>query len=242
MTAPCDYSVITLDEARRQHERFLGARARLLRAAQISRRQRCIELGAGWGFAAVELAERSGRRVTAVDRDASCVNYMRQRHADYVDAIQAEIGTSTLPAGAYDLVFAQFAFLWFAKLEVVIQQVRSLLAPGGVLVALEPDFGGMIHWPSDLDLQAIWSQGLQRAGAEPLIGRKLAVALSSIGFETRVLLNDRLEAYDHTLLETLLALPLDLDIRTRLQAWDAQPDEVPRLCHLPLFMIVADRR
>ncbi len=235
-----DYSVLTLDDARRQHEWLLGARARLLRVARVLRRQRCIELGAGWGFAAVELAERSGQRVTAIDRDESCVNYMQQQHAHCVHAIRAEVGKLPLPDGAFDLVFAQFAFLWFHDLALALDEVRRLLAAGGTLVAIEPDFGGMITWPDNVGLPEIWLRGLRAAGAEPLIGRKLAVALRMAGFETQIMLSDRLEPADAKVLDLLLDLPLDpvahAAVKSLRQDTETSAD---MLCHLPLFMIVA---
>lgn len=165
-----------------QSRRLAPLRERLLRRVSPGLRGATLDLACGFGSLAGELAARVRGPVIAADRhEASlrlCPEPARRVLAD----------ASALPfrPASFDLVVTQFAWLWFQEPAAAACEVRRVLAPGGVLVAVgEPDFGGAVEAPEDLALAPTWEAALRRAGADPRIGRALPGHLRRAGF-TRV--------------------------------------------------------
>ncbi len=80
---------------------------------------------------------------------------------------------------SYDLVFCHFYLLWVADPLQALRELRRVTRPGGSVIALaEPDYGGRIDFPPELEMLASWQQAsLRRQGANPLLGRRLGVAV-----------------------------------------------------------------
>jgi hypothetical protein len=108
------------------------------------------------------------------------------------------------------------------------------LAPGGALVALEPDYGGLIEHPPAAVTRELWLTALTRAGADPLIGRRLPDQLRALGLRVSVGLLDQLQPPAPERLAFLRDLPLSADERTKLE--QAAP---ATLAHLPVFIVFA---
>ena len=145
-------------------------------------------------------------------------------------------------SGIFDLVFCQFALLWFDNTEVAIQEIRRVLNPNGVLVALEPDYGGLIEFPDEIATAKLWQAGLRRAGAEPQLGRHLPGLLSENGFEVRVDLLDRLTPPSTLRFDLLRGLPLTESETKQLDKVIVADDEcrdAQRVVHLPIFLVTA---
>lgn len=218
------------------------ARARLLRRAAIARRQSVLDLGAGTGAVTPELVRRSGGRVVALDRD---VGALTAEPAAFAGAQRIVGDAAALPFadGAFDLVFCQCALLWM-PLAATLAEIHRVLQPEGVLIALEPDHGGLIEHPEAAATRALWLAALQRAGADPCVGRKLPEALGAAGFRVRVELLSELHPPSPTRFELLLSLPLTAAERARVaRLRDEQAgrfgDAV--LAHLPFFLVTATR-
>lgn len=214
------------------------ARSALLRRAGIARRQRVLDLGAGYGATTPELVRRSGGPVVALDRALAAL-----RGCD-ASAVRVAGDAARLPfrAGAFDLVFTQFTLLWTPPAPAVAEIAR-VLAPGGALVALEPDYGGLIEYPAEVVTREVWLAALARAGAEPLIGRKLPGLLSARGFAVHVSLLDTLFPAHPARLDFLRDLPLTPDEAARLARIPHAADapEWQQVAHLPLFLILATK-
>ncbi len=217
------------------------ARSALLRRATIAQRKRVLDLGAGYGAVTGELARRAGGSVVALDRAGDALRAC--------DASAARVGGdgARLPfqSDAFDLVFTQFGLLWMTPLAVVVAEVARVLTPGGVLVALEPDYGGLIESPPEVVTREVWLAALARAGADPLVGRKLPGLLSAQGLDVRVSLLDTLTPASPARLDFLRDLPLTPDESAKLErashtAKTAQGWQ--HVAHLPLFLILATKK
>jgi len=219
------------------------ARSQLLRRVMIARRRRVLDLGAGYGAVTGDLVRRAGGPVVALDRavGALCVETDSFRGAYRVGGDAA-----CLPFrdNAFDLFFSQITLLWMPALEAVLDEIERVLAPGGALVALEPDYGGMIEHPPELASRDVWLSALARAGADPFIGRKLPGLLSARGFDVRVSLFDTLYAPHPARFDFLRELPLtgpELarldDIERKAKHYYAAPWS--QMAHLPFFLITA---
>ena len=216
-----------------------GARSRLLRRADIAHRQTIVELGAGWGIVASELCQRTGRRVTAIDPRPRPSGV--ELHPD-VDWMVGRAEALPLPDASVDLLFAQFTFLWL-DLERAVQEVVRVLAPGGMLAVIEPDYGGMMEYPPETVTAPIWNAALKRAGADPCIGRKLPVVFAQAGLRTEIRLPDRYEHPPSSRLEFLAELNLEADEHQQIGRIRALLDSrsMQSVAHLPLWLVLAEK-
>ncbi len=214
------------------------ARARLLRRVAIAHRQRVLDLGAGPGAVTPELVRRSGGLVVALDVDLDAL----QTNGDWQEAVRVAANGRFLPFApqTFDLVFCQCVLMWIDGLATAVSQIRRVLTDDGVLVALEPDYGGMMEHPPALATQTLWLNALRRAGADPLVGRKLPGLLHAHGFDVRVSLFDTLTAPEDGRFALLRSLNLTPDEEAQLQAIEQQTAHATYpIAHLPFFLIEA---
>lgn len=237
-----DASLPSQDLLARQAEWLAPARSRVLRRVGIARRRRILDLACGFGAVTGELVRRSGGEVVAVDCRLAA---LAAGGTSLKGALRVAADAALLPLadGSFDLVWCQFAFLWLDA-PAAIAEVHRVLAPGGVLVALEPDFGGMIEHPPAIAARSLWLKALARAGADPLIGRRLPGLLAKAGFDVRVDLLDRHEPASPGRLDFLRELPLDARDQQailRIEAADRACSNQARVVHLPVFILTATK-
>ncbi|MBL8056630.1 MAG: methyltransferase domain-containing protein [Anaerolineales bacterium] len=218
------------------------ARARLLRQVGVARRQRVLDLGCGSGAVTPELVRRAGGGVIALDRAWQA---LAADPAPFAGASRLGADAARLPfsAASLDLILAQFALLWMPA-EAVLDEVRRVLTPGGALIALEPDYGGLIEAPAETALREIWLAALARAGAEPLIGRRLPGWLAARGFQVRVELLPELAPAEAARFDFLRDLPLTPAERAAVDTAAARDRGLAgwgRLAHLPVLLVTATR-
>jgi SAM-dependent methyltransferase len=218
------------------------ARSRLLRRVEIARRRRVLDLACGPGIVTEDLARRSGGKVLAVDCSRRALTERRDHFTDSAP-LQADAERLPLADGSIDLVFCQFALLWLDARKA-IREIRRVLTPGGALATIEPDYGGLIEHPPEIALRELWILALCRAGADPLVGRKLPSLFGEAGFQVQVELPDRLLPPSPVRFDLLGGLPLSGEERASLdrarqadEAWGS----LPRTAHLPLFFIAAEK-
>lgn len=164
--------------------------------------------------------------------------------AQFTDAAAVCGKAEQLPLadGQFDLVFCQFALLWL-DVPAAVREIRRVLAPGGVLVAIEPDYGGLVEHPPEIATRDLWLAALSRAGAQPCVGRKLPGILAAAGFDVHVDLLDRLLPPSALRFDLLGGLPLTDEEKARLrraERFDALLDDSSRVVHLPMFLIRAE--
>jgi len=217
-----------------------GARVRLLRQAAIARRSRILELGAGWGHAAGELHRRSGGEVTLVDCDPLTAAHESETRTSSVRRVLADAEQLPFEDGSFDLVFAQFCFLWIAHPERAAAETHRVLAPDGAIALIEPDFGGLMEYPAETELRPVWIDALHRAGAHPTIGRELPAMLTRAGFRAQVSFLDRLEPPDASRFDFLQGLPMTPGEQDRIVAARQAAGRHGSQCiaHLPCWLVL----
>ena len=171
------------DQSLQLAEWLAGPRGRHLRRAQIGRRRRVLEVGCGHGFVTEELVRRCPGQVVALDRDTRPA---AQRGISGACLVEAEATALPFADSSVDLAFFQNVLLWIGDPQAAIEEAARVLAPGGCLVAIEPDFGGMIEHPPEIALQDVWLRALRASGADPLIGRKLPGMCERAGLDVWV--------------------------------------------------------
>ncbi len=218
------------------------ARSWLLQRANIEQRRSLLDLGCGFGVVSQELARLSGGRVVALDHSLPALLKSQ-------DALQNAPPTCANAArlpfadASFDLVFCQLALLWM-PLEPTLAEVRRVMQPGGVLLAIEPDYGGMIEHPPELTTREMWMAGLARAGADPLVGRKLPGLLAGHGFDVRVELMNQLTPPAPQRFDLLRGLPLKRKERRQAKAIERSAKELgapwQQVAHLPFMLVTAE--
>ena len=87
------------------------------------------------------------------------------------------------PADSFDIVYCHFLLLWVAEPRRVLAEMVRVTRPGGAVLALaEPDYGGRLDHPEELEqLGALQADALEAQGANPELGRQLPALLRSVG-------------------------------------------------------------
>ncbi|MBN2360950.1 MAG: methyltransferase domain-containing protein [Deltaproteobacteria bacterium] len=226
------------DQLERQSERLAGMRSRLLRRLGIARCRRVLDLGSGPGIVTGELRRRAAGSVVALDRRRAPLALARP------PAVVGDALALPFAAGTFDLVFAQHLFMWLPDPERALAEVARILAPGGRLLAIEPDFGAAIEHPPDTAVAPIAIAALRRAGADPMAGRRLATALGTAGWQVEVDLLPQLGPVERDRGVLLQGLILDRDERARLRAAQRRSARLPAsaiVAHVPYFFMNAHR-
>ena len=227
--------------ARRQAKWLAPARQWLLQQADLAWRHSVLDLGCGFGSVTPELVAGADGPVVALDFNWAALHHDPTPFAEAVVTC-ANARRLPFPDGYFDLVFCQLALLWM-PLEATVSEIRRVLMPGGALVAIEPDYGGMIEYPPEIASQDLWIAALRQAGADPTVGRKLPGLLAKHGFTVKVELLNRLSPPAPERVDLLAGLPTnaagaqELDRIARRARTLTGPWE--QIVHLPFVFVTA---
>jgi len=150
-------------------------RQRLYQRTKVKAARRVLEVGCGPGVLTAELSHLARARIFGLDISQ---DFLKLAHS--LDSKTQYIGGdgTGLPfrPQAFDLTFCHFLLLWVKNPLEVLLEMRRVTRKGCPLVAMaEPDYGGRIDYPEELGgLGRLEIEGLQREGANPFLGRKLA--------------------------------------------------------------------
>ncbi len=106
---------------------------------------RCLDLGCGAMGILGPLSRRVGPRgqVVGVDRDplqlAAVRAYVQEEGLTNVEVLDADAYATGLPNQSFDLVHVRFVFAPVGRDDQLLQEMRRLARPGGVLAIQEPD-------------------------------------------------------------------------------------------------------
>jgi SAM-dependent methyltransferase len=237
-----DYDLPSAQLLQQQAQWMAPARARVFRRVGIARRRKVLDLACGFGAVTEELARRCGGQVVALDLRKKVLATDAESFAG-ADRICGDALRLPFADGVFDLVFCQFTFLWIDA-KAAIKEIRRVMQPQGALVAIEPDYGGMIEYPPEISTRELWIAALDRAGADPFIGRKLPGLLQCPGWSVEVNLLERLMPPSPGRFTLLRELPLTEEEKTaftKIESADAALSEATRVVHLPIFIITVEK-
>jgi SAM-dependent methyltransferase len=148
--------------------------------AQLSLRQRILDVGSGEGLVAAEMASRTGRKIWALD---------------LAPATPGPAGVWTLAGDAQDLPFQDetldavafaFVLLWVKDPARALSEAWRALRPGGaVLILAEPDLCSRTDEP-DTGLGRAIVRAVEWSGGHPDGGRRVAGWLRDAGFRAEI--------------------------------------------------------
>jgi len=167
-----------------QAEWTAAARKRLLETAPLNAGSAALEVGSGTGVISSSLSREYSIFMYGLDIDPAATR-LAVRLDPNSRYLVGDGYTLPFPGGSFDLVVCHFLLLWIKTPLDVLRDMLRVLRPNGCLMAFaEPDYGGRLDHPPELVHLGEWqTKALQRAGADPFIGRKLRALLAAAGAE-----------------------------------------------------------
>src|SRR5690242_18165399 len=154
-----------------------------------------LDLGAGPGYAAADLAEIVGPtgKVVAVERSTNFVSALRERSKTRgltnLQVHELDLMTDELPAGTYDFSWCRWVASFVSNPKLLIQKLSPVLKKGGI--ALFHEYSHYLSWrfiprlPNQerfaAEVQASW----EAAGGKADIAMDLPAYLIENGFVIR---------------------------------------------------------
>jgi arsenite methyltransferase len=167
---------------------IVGQRHEVLRILALRPGEHVVDIGAGPGFLAVEMAAAlgSGGRVHAVDPSESmrALAATRTRHSGAAPVeISAGLAEALpLPDVSVDVAVATQVFEYVADVSGALAEAHRVLRPGGRVLLLDTEWDSIVWYSHDdartARILAAWDEHL----VDPHLPRTLAPALRAAGF------------------------------------------------------------
>ncbi|MBV8685429.1 MAG: methyltransferase domain-containing protein [Alphaproteobacteria bacterium] len=171
-------------------DRMLGAWAR----AGLAPGMTVLDIGAGPGFAAVDLAEAVGPqgRVLALERSRRFLDSLEARAARLglgnVEARECDVSDGPFGESVADAAWCRWVLSFVADPAATVRNLAAALKPGGVAIFHEyADYGAWRTMPPDPDVErfrTLVMQSWRDEGGEPDIALQLPSMLAAAGLET----------------------------------------------------------
>ena len=157
-------------------------RTRLLDLSRLSSTARVLEVGSGTGVVASETAGTTRAAVVGLDIDPQALRFSRSLYPALIHVVGDGF---KLPFAddVFALAYCHFLLMWTHPAVEVLREMRRVVRPGGHVATLaEPDYGGRIDFPAELEaLGNRQAERLGAQGADTQIGRRLRYLLVEAG-------------------------------------------------------------
>jgi SAM-dependent methyltransferase len=172
---------LELERLRFQHEVWGPVTRAFLARLGLRRGMRVLDLGAGPGFVALEIATVVGPEGRVVARAKS------ERGAANLEIVTARIQDARFDAQSFDIVFARWVFSFLADPVAAARSAAGWLVPGGVLAIEDYNHEGISLFPPSAGFRAVvrGTRALySTSGGDAFVmGRALEI-LAGAGLET----------------------------------------------------------
>lgn len=175
-----------------QHEAWRPVALDCWRRAGVKRGRRVLDVGAGPGYAAFDLAKLVGGRgrVTAVERSARFAEAGRAEAAARglrnVDFVELDAVSDPLPEGPFDAVWCRWLTSFVDGPEALVDKIALAVRPGGTVMFHEyVDYASWRFSPS-LPLMEDYIRRVMRSwreeGGDPDVATRIPPRLAMKGF------------------------------------------------------------
>lgn len=162
------------------------------RQAGITAGWRVLDVGAGPGYATVDLAETVGAtgQVVAIERSRRFVEATREacraRGLEQVELLEMDLMADPLPAQEMDAAWCRWVACFVSSPATLVAKLAAALRPGGV--AIFHEYADYASWrfaprsPALEEFVQLVMESWRAAGGEPDIALALPELLSTAGF------------------------------------------------------------
>jgi ubiquinone/menaquinone biosynthesis C-methylase UbiE len=173
------------------HKRFIrqahwtsDLRSYLFKQLDLDPNKLVLDVGCGTGVILNEL-EKLDLRPFGMDIDKDHLHRGMQI-ALSTRFTQGDAQSLPYPDNFFDVVLCHFLLMWVDDPIRAIAEMARVTKPGGSVLSLaEPDYGGRIDYPEELEiLGQNQVKSLYMQGADPLLGRKLAYLFNQAGLKS----------------------------------------------------------
>jgi SAM-dependent methyltransferase len=172
-----------------QHRAWRPVVLKCWKDAGIQREHRVLDVGAGPGYATVDLAKivGLGGRIVAVERSANFINAIKRlvsaESLSNVEVYELDLMKDELPSGPFDFTWCRWVLCFLSNPELLIQKIASVLGKRGR--AIFHEYGHYTTWkffPRRESLEdfrrhviASWRESGGEPDTGPLLSRWLVV-------------------------------------------------------------------
>lgn len=143
-------------ESENPYRRFKSERDRqlVLEALEVSRTDRILEVGCGYGWISSVLWQTAGIEWTGIDRSSDMIGRLGAAHPDRRSrALQADACQLPFQDGEFDKVLCTGVLMHISDYKLAVRELIRVLRPGGLLLcsvnnALSPASVAMRLWNS----------------------------------------------------------------------------------------------
>ena len=178
-----------------QHRVWRSVVLQCWKKAGISNGKRVLDVGAGPGYAAMDLAEIVGPdgEVLALERSAKFAAAAKAACRDYslhnVRVHQLDLMEEEIPGSNFDFSWCRWVLCFVSEPELLVRKIAASLRHGGVAIFHEyaeyKTWGFLPPRPFHAKFVEAVMQGWRATGGEPDIGKELPALLRSNGFSVR---------------------------------------------------------
>ncbi len=180
------------ERLRLQHELWLPAAREAWHRAGLGPGQRVLDLGAGPGFVALELARAVGPagKVLALELSSAYVLDGQRAAAaaglEQLELRRHDLSRDALAETGFDLAWCRWLAMFLPRVEPLVETVAQALRPGGQVVLHEyihwDSFGLHPHGPALGRFGAACQASFRASGGDPDVNRRLPALLAERGF------------------------------------------------------------
>ena len=163
------------------HQRFSlqsqwtsNTRDYLFQIAGIQGAKYVLDVGCGTGILTRQIKQLDVENSVGIDIDTKFSALAASQNPEN-DFVAADALALPFPQKTFDCSFCHYVLMWVADPLRVLLEMSRVAKPGTAVLAIaEPDYGGRIDFPPELELINQWqTRALQVQGADPYLGRKL---------------------------------------------------------------------
>jgi len=157
---------------------------------ELTSAQRVLEVGCGTGAILSEIQAAlltcSGVQRKCHGLDIQPLSLMEARvHAPDASLTRGDALSLPYPNETFDITLCHFLLLWISNPQGALAEMKRVTTQNGHVLALaEPDYTARVDKPAELEILGYWqAKSLQKQGADPSLGGKLAEMFYQAGIE-----------------------------------------------------------
>jgi len=143
-----------------------------------------LDMGCGTGSLLQDLESLSPAEIYGADIS---LDHLQIAHTGSPESRLAGANVHQLPfpANTFNIVLTHYFLMWIGDPLNALKEMTRVITNGGCLICFaEPDYGGRLDFPPEfISIKDHQIKGLTKAGADPIMGRKLKSLFHTTGLK-----------------------------------------------------------